>query len=139
MISALDVIALTKSLDKYMKKIITIGLLLAVTSINSFAHDAERLSSLEKEIQELKVRLSKLEPSAQVSVESKSTVISVEGWKIQKSWRTLSTGMSPSQVRSLLGEPQQIRGGNTAFWTYPNRGEVTFLGDSLYQWREPNW
>ncbi len=139
MTSALDVIALTKSLDKFMKKIITIGLLLAVTSINSYAHDAERLSSLEKEIQEIKVRLSKLEPSAQVSAESKSTAISVEGWKFQKSWRTLSTGMSPSEVRSLLGEPQQIRGGNAAFWTYPNKGEVTFLGDSLYQWREPKW
>ena len=23
--------------------------------------------------------------------------------------------------------------------TYPNKGEVTFLGDSLYQWREPKW
>lgn len=122
-----------------MNKIITIGLLLAFTSISSFANDAQRLSALEKEVQEIKLRLSKLEPSTQVPVDSKSTATSGEGWKFQKSWRTLSTGMSPSDVRSLLGEPQQVRGGNATFWTYPNKGEVTFLGDSLYQWREPKW
>jgi hypothetical protein len=122
-----------------MKKIIATGLLLAVTSINSFAHDADRLSSLEREIQEIKIRLSKLEPSAQVSAESKSTSISVEGWKFQKSWRALATGVSPNEVRGLLGEPQQIKGGYLAIWIYPNKGEVTFMGDALYQWREPKW
>jgi hypothetical protein len=122
-----------------MKKIIATGLLLAVTSINSFAHDADRLSSLEREIQEIKIRLSKLEPSAQVSAESKSTSISVEGWKFQKGWRALATGVSPNEVRGLLGEPQQIKGGYLAIWIYPNKGEVTFMGDALYQWREPKW
>ena len=124
-----------------MKKIITIGLLLAFTSISSFASDAQRLSALEKEVQEIKLRLSKLESSNQVPADSKSTTATAtgDGWKYQKSWRTLTTGMSPNEVRHLLGEPQQVRGGNATFWTYPNKGEVTFLGDSLYQWREPKW
>lgn len=128
-----------------MKKIITIGLLLAFTSISSFASDAQRLSVLEKEVQEIKLRLSKLESSNQVPADSKSTTATAtatatgDGWKYQKSWRTLTTGMSPIDVRNLLGEPQQIRGGNVAYWTYPNKGEVTFLSDSLYQWREPKW
>ena len=124
-----------------MKKIITIGLLLAFTSISSFASDAQRLSALEKEVQELKLRLSKLESSNQVPSDTKSTVATAtgEGWKYQKSWRTLTTGMSPNEVRNLLGDPQQVRGGNVTFWTYPNKGDVTFMGDILYQWREPKW
>jgi hypothetical protein len=124
-----------------MKKIITIGLLLAVTSISSFASDAQRLSSLEKEVQEMKLRLSKLESSNQIPSDGKSTAATAtgEGWKYQKSWRILTTGMSPNEVRNLLGDPQQVRGGNVTFWTYPNKGEVIFMGDALYQWREPKW
>lgn len=124
-----------------MKKIIPIGLLLAFTSISSFASDVQRLSALEKEIQEIKLRLLKLESSNQVPADSKSTTATAtgEGWKHQKSWRTLSTGMSPNEVRNLLGDPQQVRGGNVTFWTYPNKGDVTFMGDTLHQWREPKW
>jgi len=124
-----------------MKKIITIGLLLAFTSISSFASDAQRLSALEKEVQEIKLRLSKLESSNQAPADSKSTIATAtgEGWKHQKSWRTLSAGMSPNEVRNLLGDPQQVRGGNVTFWTYPNKGDVTFIGNTLQQWREPKW
>jgi hypothetical protein len=124
-----------------MKKIITIGMLLAVTSISSFASDAQRLSALEKEVQEIKLRLSKLESSNQVPSDSKSTTTTAtgEGWKYQKSWRTLTTGMSPNEVRNLLGDPQQVRGGKVTFWSYPNKGDVTFMDDALYQWREPKW
>ena len=124
-----------------MKKIITIGLLLAVTSISSFASDAQRLSALEKEVQEIKLRLSKLESSNQIPSDGKSTAATAtgEGWKYQKSWRALATGVSPNEVRGLLGEPQQIKGGYLAIWIYPNKGEVTFMGDALYQWREPKW
>ena len=124
-----------------MKKIITIGLLLAFSSISSFASDTQRLSALEREVQEIKLRLSKLEPSNQVPADSKSTIATAtgEGWKHQKSWRNLSAGMNPNEVRNLLGDPQQVRGGNVTFWAYPNKGDVTFIGDSLYQWREPKW
>ena len=124
-----------------MKKIVTIGFLLAFTSISSFASDAQRLSALEKEVQEIKLRLSKLESSNQLPADSKSTVATAtsEGWKFQKSWRTLTTGMSPNEVRGLLGEPQQVKGGYLAIWTYPNKGEVTFMGDALHAWREPKW
>ncbi len=126
-----------------MKISIALGLLLAFTSIGSFASDAQRLATLEQEVQEIKLRLSKLESSNQVPADSKSTTATAtatgDGWKYQKSWRTLTTGMSPIDVRNLLGEPQQIRGGNVAYWTYPNKGEVTFLSDSLYQWQEAKW
>jgi hypothetical protein len=124
-----------------MKKIITIGLLLAFISISSFASEAQRLSALEKEIQEIKLRLLKLESSNQVPADSKSTTATAtgEGWKHQKSWRTLSTGMSPSEVRGLLGEPQQIRGGTMTIWIYQNNGDVAFFRDALHAWREPKW
>jgi hypothetical protein len=124
-----------------MKKIISIGFLLIFTSISSFASDAQRLFFLEKEVQEIKFRLSKLESSNQVRADSKSATATVagDGWKYQKSWRALTTGMNFIDVRNLLGEPQQVRGGNVAVWTYPNKGEVTFLSDSLYQWQEPKW
>jgi hypothetical protein len=124
-----------------MKKIITICLLFAFTSISSFASDTQRLSALEKEVQELNLRLSKLESSNQVQGDSKAATATAkgDGWKHQKSWRTLSAGMSPNEVRNLLGDPQQVRGGNVTFWTYPNKGDVTFMGDTLHQWREPKW
>ncbi len=54
-----------------MKKSVVIGLLSVATSFNSFAHDAERLNSLEKEVQELKLRLSNLETPTGRSVDSK--------------------------------------------------------------------
>ncbi len=122
-----------------MKKIISVGLLFAAASMNSFAHDAERLNGLEKEILELKLRLSKLETQTSHSVDLKNAITSNDGWKFQKNWRSLSAGMSPNEVRGLLGEPQQIKGGNTALWTYSNRGEVIFLDNILHQWREPKW
>ncbi len=122
-----------------MKKSVVIGLLSVATSFNSFAHDAERLNSLEKEVQELKLRLSNLETPTGRSVDSKKNTVSSDGWKFQINWRSLVTGMSPNEVRALLGEPQQIRGGNVAVWTYQNKGDVTFLGDTLYSWREPKW
>ncbi len=122
-----------------MKKIIAIGFVVSVVSFSAFAHDAERLTKLENEVQELKLKLSKLEMPTQAPVDSKSNVTSTDGWKSQKNWRNLTAGMSPSEVRGLLGEPQQIRGGTVTIWIYQNNGDVAFLKDGLHAWREPKW
>ena len=43
------------------KRIIVIGLLSLVVAFNSYAQDSDRIDQLEKEIQELKLRVLKLE------------------------------------------------------------------------------
>src|SRR4051812_6856239 len=41
-------------------------------------------------------------------------------------WRQLEGGMSPEQVRALLGEPDRIQGGIFTHWQYGG-GYVTFF------------
>jgi len=36
--------------------------------------------------------------------------------------------MSEDDVRTLLGEPQRIYGGDVALWEYPDYGKVRFYG-----------
>ena len=45
--------------------------------------------------------------------------------------------MKPSVVRSILGEPQKINGGQLAFWHYKKGGKVTFMNGKVYSWKEP--
>ncbi len=111
--------------------------ILMLAAMNSFAGDSERITQLEKEIQELKTRLSRLESPQGVSSAPQKQVASAEGWKSLSNWRALKTGMLPNQVRQILGEPQKVDGGVVAEWLYPNRGAVRFLNDELRSWREP--
>jgi len=106
-------------------------------TFNSFASDADRITLLEKEVGELKQRLSNFESAQAIKKTTQTPIVSSEGWRQIANWRLLKSGFSPKDVRELLGEPTRIDGGNVAFWTYPNRGEVTFLRDQVQQWREP--
>jgi len=46
--------------------------------------------------------------------------------------------MKPSVVRSILGEPQKINGGQVVFWYYKKGGVVTFMDGKVHSWGEPD-
>ena len=117
-------------------KLGSIGFLLMIASINSYAHDVERIKKLEQDVQELRTRLNNLETNkgSLVNVQKPNTP---DGWQSLANWRQLQTGMSPVQVRDILGEPQRVRGGDVAVWDYQNDGSVTFIRERLRSWNEP--
>lgn len=119
------------------KTIAIIGFLSLAVAFNSYAHDSDRIDQLEKEIQETKHRLSKLESLLSSPSKAQEPVTSGEGWKSVKNWRTLTTDMSTSDVQKILGEPYRVDGGNIATWYYQNDGIVNFYKGKVHDWREP--
>jgi hypothetical protein len=117
-------------------KLGSIGFLLMIASINSYAHDVERIKKLEQDVQELRTRLNNLETnkSSLGNVQKPNTS---DGLQSLANWRQLQIGMSPVQVRDILGEPQRVRGGDVAVWDYQNDGYVTFIRERLRSWNEP--
>lgn len=101
------------------------------------AQDTDRVFQLEREIIELKNRVSRLESPTAGAKSNTRTVPSGEGWKNLANWRSLQTGMTYDEVRSILGEPARIAGGEIAFWFYGNRGSVDFYQHRLKSWTEP--
>ena len=121
------------------KKLTIIGFLsfaLAFAS-NSYAQDSDQIGQLEKEIQELKLRLSKIESLLSKPSKVQELVPSGEGWKSVANWRKLSTDMSASDVQIILGEPHRLDGGDIARWYYQNGGVITFMQGKVYGWQEP--
>ena len=116
-----------------------IALLTLAAVTNSFANDSDRITQLENEGQQLKVRLNNLENSKGSSIASPKTIATTEAWKQLANWRSLTKGMSPNEVRSVLGEPATVRAsGDFTYWHYSNRDEVIFHQERLYGWREPS-
>lgn len=97
----------------------------------AYAHDSERVDQLEREIREIKAQLSELTGS------QPKVVPLGEGWQSLSNWRSLSEGMSQSEVRSLLGQPVRVDKVKYLFWRYPRRGEVVFSDGRVLQWQEP--
>ena len=119
------------------KKFALIGCLTLVGGFNAHAQDTNRISQLEQEIQSIKLRLSKLESAQGIQPDAPKAPANSDGWKSLSSWRQLSTGMTPNDVRRILGEPSRVNGGEVATWYYQNRGYVTFMSEKLYSWGEP--
>lgn len=113
---------------------IVLAFFLATTS---YAADSDRISQLEKEVQDIKQRLVKLESLNGGSNTQQKVIVSSDGWKHLANWRTLKVGMSYDEVRALLGEPSRVNGGIVARWLYASQGEVTFVENRVSSWREP--
>jgi hypothetical protein len=119
------------------KTIVLIGFLSFGVAFNSHASDSDRIAQLEKESNELKLRISKLERIIINLRESQKLAPSHDGRESVSNWRKLTTNMNTSNVRELLGEPQRLDGGNVANWYYENKGSVTFINGNVHSWREP--
>jgi hypothetical protein len=120
-----------------MLKAIIIGILTLAIAINSYAQDGDRIGKLEKEIQELKLRLSKIESLLSNPSKTQNLGTSGEGWKSVASWRKLSTDMDADDVRAVLGDPHRVDGGDIAHWYYQNGGKIIFMEGRIYRWEEP--
>jgi outer membrane protein assembly factor BamE (lipoprotein component of BamABCDE complex) len=118
-------------------KMIAIACLPLTFAFSSYAQSGDRTEQLEKEIQEIKLRLSNLEAAQGKSSANPKPVQTGDGWKALTNWRSLKSGMSPSDVRAVLGEPARVKGGDVAFWYYTNGGSVTFISDRVTSWTEP--
>ena len=123
--------------EAMVKTIIIIGFLSFAVAFNSYANDSDRIDRLEKEIQETKLRLSKLEALLSNPSNAQNPAASGEGWKSVMNWRKLTNDMSTSDVQRILGEPDRIDGGTLALWYYKNHGTVTFLSGKVQRWSEP--
>ena len=119
------------------KTIIVAGLLSLVVAFNANAQDDHRIDQLENDIQELKLRISKLESILSSPSSGQEIVPSSEGWKSIANWRKLSTDMDTSDVQKILGEPHRVDGGGVAIWYYQNDGRVVFMNGKVSRWMEP--
>jgi hypothetical protein len=100
--------------------------------------EPEEIVSMEKELQELKNRILKLEAKLLSVKNTGEHVILNDGWKTKKSWRKLKTGMDYESVKRILGPAHRIDGGIIANWYYENGGQVHFYEDEVRKWQEPN-
>ena len=107
----------------------------------SFLSIAQETSveQLEKRITELEKKVTMLE---QKLANTQQTVMPNAKQVSEKSvWRTLKRGMTESEVRSILGEPEKIRvSGIFTFWSYSKQdshSKITFINDRLDSWEEP--
>ncbi len=120
-----------------LRQVAIIGSLSLAVAFSANAGDSDRINQLEKDIQEIKVRLSRLEALLSNPGNAQQPVTSGEGWKSVVNWRKLTQGMSTSDVRQILGEPHRVDGGTMTQWYYQNGGQMTFVMGKLNSWTEP--
>jgi outer membrane protein assembly factor BamE (lipoprotein component of BamABCDE complex) len=113
------------------------GLLAMFFVASAPAQDSERITALEKEVQELKMRLSRLEASPDASEKKPPPAAPSGDVASLSNWKKLKTDMTTSQVRTLLGEPIRIDGGAFVSWHYRNGGQVRFVTGRVERWTEP--
>tara|TARA_B100002003_G_scaffold219005_1_gene220360 strand:- start:773 stop:1144 length:372 start_codon:yes stop_codon:yes gene_type:complete len=119
------------------KTIICFGFLAFSVALDVYADDSTRIDRLEKQVQELKVRLSNLESRFNDQDDVHEFVANGDGWKSIANWRKLTTAMGYNDVERILGTPERVDGGNLAHWYYPNRAEVVFMRGKVESWSEP--
>ena len=103
----------------------------------------ERVEHLERAVISLQNELASLENTVSAAMDENSAgqLQKSAKWKDVSRWRTkLRKGMSKSQVRTLLGEPDKVDASpylDTWYWGYPAGGYVHFDEDGVYGWSEP--
>jgi len=120
------------------KTTISVWLAVLIFAFGSNANDNERIAQLEKKLQEMEARLSKLESVISDTSKSVSRGNSDENWKEIAAWRRLKVDMSTTDVRKILGEPFRISGGDFEHWEYQNNGSLSFIRGKLARWMEPD-
>ena len=128
----------SNKLSSLLLKICLTGCAALVASTPSMAQDSERIKQLEREVQDIKMRLANLEAPGKSS--DSQTIVLTDKYKNIANWRMLKKGMSFDEVRALLGEPFRINGGTITYWFYTNQPTIaraTFYRDKLDDWSEP--
>lgn len=97
---------------------VALGLLATSIPFRSYAQDNDRIEQLEKEVREIKLRLSRLEGGPGDTSNRQNNVVPSDLWKSKSNWRQLKWRMSADDVRILLGEPLYIEGGSVESWYY---------------------
>ena len=112
-------------------------LMLFMITVSANASDNTRIDQLEKAIEALQLRVSRMESFPRIGDTGEAQTGLGDGWKSIANWRKLNTGMDQADARVILGEPEHIDGGDLTRWLYPNDGEVTFLHAKVFRWHEP--
>lgn len=114
-----------------------LALAFLVVTFTSTVESAQNdgFSALEQRVSRLEERVAKMERFIlQSASQQEPTRTSVPPGR--ERWRRLKTGLTESQVRSILGEPLRIEGGTFAYWYYSG-GSVTFYRGNVDSWNEP--
>ena len=107
-----------------------LGVALLAISVLSTAMPASAQTDVETRLGDLERRVKALETTAQDAQRAPSIT--------RSRWRELARGMSPEQVRALLGEPDRIEASpNSDNWSWDNGGYVSFQRGKLGTWSEP--
>lgn len=116
---------------------------LACIFIGALACTLASAQSLDDRVRELERRVEQLErqssqPNSPV-VAPKPASGQPDGWRQRENWRSLRRGMTESEVRSILGEPQKVDSYSSfSTWAYPGNGQAGFdRNGRLERWSEP--
>jgi hypothetical protein len=96
----------------------------------------DRVYDLERRVEQLEKHFA--QPARPVSA-SKPAIGQPDGWRQKENWRSLKRGMTESDVRSILGEPNKVKAfGSFTVWEYPAGGRAQFgSNERLEGWGEP--
>ena len=100
-----------------------------------------RLTTLEHRVDSLQARIRALE-GASVDPSTARLKPGAAKWRVRANWRALRQGMTMSEVRALLGEPDHVNAPAMIIWSWgtpPDDAGVFFSDNKLAGWSEPKW
>ena len=117
-----------------MKRLALIGLMLA-SGATVFPQELT-LPQLQQKLIELEQRVRVLEKALLAQGRTPADANNTQVPAGRAAWRRLQRGMSPAQVRRLLGEPERVFVlANQTHWYY-SQGSVVFVNENLFAWNE---
>jgi hypothetical protein len=101
----------------------------------------QRVAFLELKTVELERRIHELEALIKTGPSQDSPTRAAGNWRELGNWRRLRRGMTTTQVRAIIGEPDKVEAGSSmTIWTwgkFPDYATVRFDDDKLDGWTEP--